>query len=79
MNNITVIKKNSKESSVEFGQIYENCGIFYIVAKIDGAGRNCLINLNNGNLWSYEETAEEIIRQEPDFILFEGTLQITTQ
>lgn len=79
MNNITVIKKNSKESSVEFGQIYENCGIFYIVAKIDGAGRNCLINLNNGNLWSYEDTAEETIRQDSGFILFRGTLQISTQ
>lgn len=79
MNNITIIKTNQTEASVELGQIYDNRGIFYIVAKSNGAGRNCLINLNNGNLWSYEETAEEIIRQEPDFILFEGTLQITTQ
>ena len=79
MNNITVIKKNSTDSSVKKGQIYENCNIFYIVAKSDNAGGRCLISLNDGNLWSYEDTAEETIRQDSDFILFRGTLQISTQ
>lgn len=79
MNNITVIKTNQTEASVELGQIYESCGSFYIVAKRDSVGGNCLINLSNGNLWSYEDTAEETIRQDPDFILFKGTLQVSTQ
>lgn len=79
MNNITIIKTNPTESSVHMGQIYQYDGDFYIVARKNDDFTGCLISLSGGNIWSNEESASETILNNANFVLFKGTLQISTQ
>ena len=59
------------------GQIYQYGDDFYIVAKKESNPKGCLINLQTGNLWN-DESPEKIIANNPDFVLFRGTIQIKT-
>lgn len=79
MNNIKVIKTIPTDSSVKMGQIYQYCKDFYIVAKKDNDPTGCLVNLHDGNIWSSDESASETILNNTGFVLFKGTVQITTK
>lgn len=78
MNTVTVVKNKTSSSKIEMGQIYQYGNAFYIVAKKGSDSTGCLINIENGNLWN-NETPEQTISINTDFVLFRGTIQITTE
>lgn len=77
MNTIKKVTAFPAKNPIEMGQIYQFRDDFYVVAKKDNNPEGCLINLQTGNLWS-DESPEETITNNSDFVLFIGTIQITT-
>lgn len=77
MNIIEKIKDNSAPLKISMGQIYQHKYDFYIVAKKGGSAEGCLVNISNGNIWS-NTSPETDIANNSDFVLFRGTIQITT-
>lgn len=77
MNFIEKVTKFPTKDPIEMGQIYQYGDNLYIVAKKDNNPNGCLINMTTGNLWSHE-SPEKTIANNYDFVLFRGTIQITT-
>lgn len=80
MNNIKIIKTDQPKPPVQEGQIYRHGMDFYIVIrKDDFPVTGCLVNIKNGYIWRDAKTAEQIIHEDENFVLFKGTLQITAE
>lgn len=78
MNKITIQENAKKEDSgLQGGEIFTSGGHIFIAAKVtvlDGA-KTILINLQNGNVFSYKTTFGG---EEQHFKRFYGTVNITT-
>ena len=80
MNSIKIIKTDQTKPPVQEGQIYRHGMDFYIfIRKEDFSLAGCLVNIKSGYIWRDTKTAEQTIHGDENFVLFKGTVQITTE